>query len=252
MQSALRLTDLSLRFGDVLALDGVTADVAPGRSMAVIGPNGSGKSTLLKAIAGILRPSSGTVETNGSDVAIVLQSTDVDRSVPLTVRDTVTLARFPRVGLLGRLRSVDQAAIDAAVRRLDIEDLLDRQIHNLSGGQRQRAFVAQGLAQESEILLLDEPLTGLDVVSRSLIADAIDREQRDGRTVVLTTHSFAEAERCDLVMLLATRCIAFGPPDVVLTEENLRQAFGGRLVRVNDTLVLDDPHHEHDHAHHAH
>ncbi|MGI9612176.1 MAG: metal ABC transporter ATP-binding protein [Acidimicrobiales bacterium] len=249
MSGLLRINRLKIRYGDVVALDDVTVEVPFGASVAVIGPNGSGKSTLLKAMAGIVRPTSGTVDLSGCSSALVLQSTDVDRSVPLTVRDTVTMARFPRIGLLGRLRTIDRNAIDRAVQALGLEELLDRQIHELSGGQRQRVFVAQGLAQDADLLLLDEPLTGLDVVSRSMIADVLDRASSAGRTTVITTHSFAEAEKCDLVMLLATQCIAFGPPATVFTESNLRRAFGGRFVKVGDTLVLDDPHHEHDHVH---
>ncbi len=244
-----RLDQLTVRYGEALGLDRVTAVVPPGASVAVIGPNGSGKSTLLKAMAGILTPTSGSIDLGGASVGIVLQSTEVDPSLPLTVRDTVTMARFPEVGLLGRLRPTDRAAVDDALRALDLDGLASKQIHQLSGGQRQRAFVAQGLAQEADLLLLDEPLTGLDVVSRSLIVDALDRVQRAGTTVVITTHSFVEAERCDLVLLLATRSVAFGTPDSVLTEEHLRQAFGGRFARVGDTLVLDDPHHEPSHAH---
>lgn len=249
MPGAIRINDLSIRYGDLVALDGVSAEIPLGASVAVIGPNGSGKSTLLKAMAGIVHPTLGTIDLGGCPTALVLQSTDVDRSIPLTVRDTVTMARFPRIGLLGRLRTVDREAIDSAVQALGLEALVDRQIHQLSGGQRQRVLVAQGLAQDADILLLDEPLTGLDVVSRSMIADVLDRAAAVGRTTVITTHSFAEAERCDLVMLLATQCIAFGPPTTVFTEPNLRRAFGGRFVKVGNTLVLDDPHHEHEHAH---
>ena len=246
---AVRVNRLSVRFGEVLALDDVTAEIPLGVSVAVIGPNGSGKSTLLKAMAGLVRPTSGTTDLGGCSTALVLQSTDVDRSIPLTVRDTVTMARFPRIGLLGRLGAADHEAIDGAVQALGLGELVDRQIHQLSGGQRQRVFVAQGLAQDADLLLLDEPLTGLDVVSRSTIADVLDQATLAGRTTVITTHSFAEAERCDLVMLLATQCIAFGPPTAVFTEPNLRRAFGGRFIKVGDTLVLDDPHHEPDHVH---
>lgn len=249
MSDVLRIDNLDVRYGDIVALERLTVDIPHGASVAVIGPNGSGKSTLLKALAGILRPTSGTVDHQGREVAIVLQSTDVDRSVPLTVRDTVSIARYPHVGLLGRFKPADHEAIDDAMRRLELGDLTDRQIHQLSGGQRQRTFVAQGLAQEADVLLLDEPLTGLDVVSRGLIADALDRERTTGRTTILTTHSFAEAEQCDFVMLLATRCIAFGSPTSVVTEDNLRQAFGGRFIKVGETLVLDDPHHDHEHRH---
>ncbi len=248
MAPPLRLDGLAVRFGSVVALDGVTAEIPAGRSVAVIGPNGSGKSTLLKVLAGILEPASGSIDLSGRSVAIVLQSTDVDPSLPLTVRDTVTMARYARVGVLGRLGPTDRRAVGEVLVALDLADLVDRQIHHLSGGQRQRAFVAQGLAQEADVLLLDEPVTGLDVVSQALITDALDRANEAGRTTIVSTHSFAEAAQADLVLLLATTCIAFGVPGEVLTEHNLRRAFGGRFVKVGDTLVLDGPQNEHQHG----
>lgn len=248
MPGAVTITDATIHYGATVAVDGVTASIPTGASVAIIGPNGSGKSTLLKAIAGILRLDSGTIDCGGRAASIVLQSTDVDRSVPLSVRDTVTMARYSRVGLFGRLRRHDRDAITVAMRDLQLDELVDRQIHHLSGGQRQRAMVAQGLAQEADVLLLDEPMTGLDVVSRSLIGKALDAAQAAGRTTIMTTHSFTEAQRCDLVLLLANRCVAFGPPEAVFTETNLRDAFGGRFIQVGGTLVLDDPHHSHAHA----
>jgi manganese transport system ATP-binding protein len=153
------------------------------------------------------------------------------------------MARYPRLGLFGRPRRVDREAIDGAMLRLEITDLAGRQIHHLSGGQRQRVFVAQGLAQDAPILLLDEPLTGLDVRSRAIITSVLDDEHAAGRTVITTTHNFDDAARCELVLLLATRFVAFGTPDEVFTETHLRTAFGGRFVRIGDTMVLDDPHH---------
>jgi len=95
------------------------------------------------------------------------------------------------------------------------------------------------------VLLLDEPFTGVDVTSRAVIVDVLDEERAAGRTTMISTHNFEDARRCDLVLLLATRAVAFGPPAEVLTEEHLRNAFGGRFVRVGDTLLLDDPHHDH-------
>ncbi len=249
MTPTVRLDQLSVSYEDALALDRVTAEIPAGSSVAVIGPNGSGKSTLLKAIAGIVQPASGTVDVGSQTVAMVLQSTEVDPHLPLSVRDTVLMARFPTVGLFGRLGRRDRAVAANALQQLDLEHLADKQIHRLSGGQRQRAFVAQGLAQEADVFLLDEPFTGLDVVSRSLIADALKRISETGGTTIMTTHSFAEAEECDLVLLLATQSIAFGPPETVLVEPNLRRAFGGRFVRVGDILVVDDPHHDHVNAH---
>ena len=243
MPVGVTLSDVHVDYGPIHAIGDLTLDIPHGSSVAIIGPNGSGKSSLLKVIGDVLDPTSGTCDTGGASTAIVLQSTDVDRSVPLTVRDVVAMARFPRLGLLRRPNATDRAAVDTAMERLEIDDLANRQIHQLSGGQRQRAFVAQGLAQDAEILLLDEPLTGLDVRSRKIITSVLDEEHTAGRTVITTTHNFDDAGRCELVLLLATSFVAFGPPDEVFTEEHLRTAFGGKFVRVGETMVLDDPHH---------
>jgi len=243
--TAVSTIDLTVAYGGTLALDRVSIEVPAGHSVSVIGPNGCGKSTLLKALARIIEPTSGTFSTPADAPAIVLQSTDIDRHVPISARDAVAMARYPSLGLLRRFTTDDWQAIDTAMERMQIADLANRQIHHMSGGQRQRVLVAQGLAQQSSVLLLDEPLTGLDVTSRQVIIQMLDDEKAAGRTTLTSTHNFQDAGRCDLVLLLATRAIAFGPPDKVLTEENLRAAFGGRFVRVGDTLLLDDPHHHH-------
>ncbi len=242
MSAAVTLNAVHVDYGPIHAVGDLTLEIPSGSSVAIIGPNGSGKSSLLKVIGDVIDPTSGTCDTAG-DTAIVLQSTDIDQSVPLTVRDVVAMARFPRLGLLRRPNATDRAAIDSAMNRLEIADLAHRQIHQLSGGQRQRAFVAQGLAQDADILLLDEPLTGLDVRSRAIILSVLDDEHAAGRTVMTTTHNFDDARRCELVLLLATSFVAFGAPDDVFTEEHLRTAFGGKFVRIGDTMVLDDPHH---------
>ena len=176
----------------------------------------------------------------------MLQATDVDRTLPITVQETVRMARYARRGLLGRLQRGDHAIVQGALARLDIEDLAHRQLHDLSGGQRQRVFVAQGLAQEADVLLLDEPVTGLDVVSRRTILQVIDEERSAGRSVLMTTHDLDDASRCDRVLLLSTRAIADGPPDAVLVESHLREAFGGRvLLLAGGDVFVDDPHHAH-------
>ncbi len=236
---------LEVRFGDTVALAGLDLEVQAGSSLAVIGPNGSGKSTLLGALAGTLPASLGEAHVTGAGPALVLQSTDVDRSLPITVRDTVSLARYPKVGLFKRFGPNDRRAVEEALERLAVADLAGRQFHELSGGQRQRVLVAQGLAQDTDVLLLDEPVNGLDVVSRAVILDVVDAEIAAGRTVVITTHNLDDARRCDQVLLLDTAPIAVGPPDEVLTEHHLRQAFGGHFIRIGDELILDDPHHSH-------
>lgn len=245
MPSAISTTNLRVTYGDSVALTDVTMEIPAASSLAVIGPNGSGKSTLLGALAGTITASGGSATVSGRPPALVLQSTDVDRSLPITARDTVSLARYPTLGLFRRFSGADRAAVELAMKRLAVDDLAGHHFHDLSGGQRQRVLVAQGVAQETGVLLLDEPVTGLDVTSRAIILDLVDEEVAAGRTVVLTTHNLDEARRCDQVLLLDTTAIAVGTPDQVLTEENLRRAFGGRFIRVGDEFILDDPHHSH-------
>jgi iron complex transport system ATP-binding protein len=242
---AITAENLEVRYGDTVALSGINLTVPAGSSLAVIGPNGSGKSTLLGAMAGTIEPSAGSTQVTGPAPALVLQATDVDKNLPITVRDTVSLARYPTLGLFRRFRPADRDAIDRALTRMAIEDLAPRQLHDLSGGQRQRVLVAQGLAQDADVLLLDEPVNGLDLVSRAVILDVIDEELASGRAVVMTTHSLDDARRCQQVLLLDTTPVAVGPPTVVLTDEHLRQAFGGQFIRVGKNVILDDPHHAH-------
>ncbi|MEO7427995.1 MAG: metal ABC transporter ATP-binding protein [Acidimicrobiales bacterium] len=230
-------------------LAAATFAVPAGAVTALIGPNGAGKSTLLHAIAGLLVPRSGQLDVPAGarrgGVAYVLQATEVNEHLPLTVREAVTMGRYATAGALRRLRAHDRAAVAAALEALAITDLANRPLHELSGGQRQRAFVAQGLAQGAEVLLLDEPITGLDLVSRQHILDAIAVERAAGRTVMVSTHDLGDAAAADHLLLLAGRVVASGPPAEVLTDEHLSSAYGGHLLLFGDrTLILDDhPHH---------
>lgn len=247
---------LRLGYDDHLALSPASFSIPAGASVALIGPNGSGKSSILRAAAGLLPPQSGTLSVAAASrpggVALVLQTTEVDRTLPLTVREAVAMGRYPHLGLLRRAGPDDRAAVDRALERMDIADLRRRQIHELSGGQRQRVLVAQGLAQEADLLLLDEPVTGLDVVSRTLIDDAVEAERAAGRTILTTTHDLGDARRADVVLLLANRLVASGSPEQALAPDHLRDAYGGRLVTMgDDVMLLDDPHHGHAHAHHV-
>ncbi|MDY7103235.1 MAG: metal ABC transporter ATP-binding protein [Actinomycetota bacterium] len=245
MTATVSIRGLEVRYGDRVGLRDLDVELTGPCTVAVIGPNGSGKSTLLAAIAGLATPSAGEVVVDApSPPALVLQSTDVDRSLPITVRDTVRLARYPRLGLLRRFSGADHEAVEDAMARLSVDDLAGRQLHELSGGQRQRVLVAQGLAQDASILLLDEPVTGLDVVSRDVILEAIDAERAEGRLVVTTTHNLEDARRSDVVVLLDTAPVAVGTPEAVLTDQHLGQAFGGRFLRIGERVVLDDPHHQ--------
>lgn len=238
-----------LAYGSRTVLGASSFRVPAGAVTALIGPNGAGKSTVLNAVAGLLKPRSGALEVPAQrqpgGIAYVLQATHANEHLPLTVRETVTMGRYALTGPFRRLRATDRQAVDHAMEALAIADLARRQLRELSGGQRQRAFVAQGLAQDAEVLLLDEPITGLDIVSRQHIIDAIAAERAKGRAVVVSTHDLGDAAAADHLLLLAGRVVASGSPDHVLTEAHLSEAYGGHLLRVGaQTLILDDhPHH---------
>jgi len=251
--------NLSLAFGQHAVLDDATFSLPSGAVTSLVGPNGAGKSSLLNAIAGLMPIRSGSLSVMGNEpgavgtnVAYVLQSAKVNDQLPVTVREVVAMGRFAEHGIFGRMNATDRRIIDESLERLELTALAKRHLGELSGGQRQRVFVAQGLAQQGEVLLLDEPVTGLDVVSRQRILDVVDEESALGRTIVMTTHDLAEAASTDHVLLLAGRVVAGGTSAEVLTSENLSAAYGGRLLRLADGMVLiDDPHHHahgHDHA----
>jgi len=271
---AVELEDVCVRYGEIEALHDATLRIPRGVSVAVIGPNGSRKSTLLGVLSGLVTVECGMVRVLGEPlpprrgrVAHVLQDISVRPEVPMTVAETVRLGTYAELGLLRRPTARTRERIREAVERLAIGDLLDRQLPELSGGQRQRVLIAQGLVQDADVLLLDEPVAGLDVTSQRIILDVIEAERDRGRTVITTTHDIGSAARADLVVLVATDVIAFGTPDEVLTPEHLSRAFGGHLHMLPDgTLVLDDPAHHgapaapaaasldhghHDHEHHA-
>jgi len=246
MPVAVAAQEVVLRYGSRVALEASTFQIPTGAVTAIIGPNGSGKSTVLNAIAGLVEPSSGTLRLEGDPpVAYVLQSTKVNEALHVTVREVVTMGRYASTGPYGRLRARDRDAVEAAMHRLNITGLADRHLHELSGGERQRVFVAQGIAQGHEVLLLDEPLTGLDLTSAHAIDEMIHEEQTAGRTVIMTTHDLAEARAADWALLLAGRVVAAGPPTKVLTVEALTEAYGPSLLHVHDGgFFLDDPAHQ--------
>ena len=253
---AARARHLGLGYGARTVLADVDLDVGASTVTVLIGPNGAGKSTLLHALAGLIAPQSGELDVparrHRGGVALVLQATEANRQLPLTVREVVAMGRFPHRRWYRRATADDRAAIDAAIGLLHLDDLAGSQIRELSGGQRQRAFVAQGLAQQADLLVLDEPFTGLDILSHAAIREAIDHERKAGRAVVLSTHDLADAATADQVVLLAGRVVAAGPPDVVLDDRHLSAAYGSRLVHLGGRVaLLDDPHDhpQHDHGH---
>lgn len=235
---SLTIQQLSVRYGDRSAIKDIDFELLPGMTLAVIGPNGSGKSTLLHTIMGLLPASQGSIDLHQQSAALVLQATVVDRSLPITVVETVSIARYASLGVFRRFKKVDEDAVEDAMIRTQVDDLAQRQLHTLSGGQRQRVLLAQGLAQKAEVLLLDEPTIGLDVSSRQLVLDIVAEERTAGRTVVMATHSFDDARSCDRVLLIATQAVAFGTPSEVIQAGYINEAFGGQVLHLDDSDIL--------------
>ena len=233
---AVDVRDVTVRYGDVLALDGASLSLRPGTVCGLIGMNGSGKSTLLKTITGLVRPDRGEVLVDGEPpsrarraqtIGYVPQDEDIDRDFPVSVRDVVMMGRYGRQGLTRRPRAQDHAAVAAALDRVDLTDLADRRIGALSGGQRKRAFVARGIAQEARVLLLDEPFAGVDKRSEATISALLRELAADGRTVLVSTHDLqAVPELCSEAVLLMRRVLLHSTPEEVLDPRNLALAFG--------------------------
>jgi len=232
----LEITDLVLRYETGTILDDLTFQLDSGERVAVVGPNGAGKSTLFKIIAGVVAPTSGNVKIRGSQpgghlcIAYVPQRTQVDWNFPVTVADVVMMGRVGKLGLLSWPKRHDWSQVRQALSEVGILDLAQRQIGELSGGQQQRMFIARALAQEAELILMDEPLTGLDVQSQESIFHILDDLRQRGVTVLVATHDLDQAaERFDRVLLLNRRLVGLGSPAEVFTSEKLIQAYGGHL-----------------------
>jgi manganese/iron transport system ATP-binding protein len=241
------ISNLFVRFDSRLALDDVSFQLHHGERVAVVGPNGAGKSTLFKAIAGVLKPISGEIKVYGHGpgghicIAYLSQRSQVDWSFPVTVSDVVMMGRIGKLGLLRWPKHRDWEIVRQALMDVGLEELANRQIGELSGGQQQRMFIARALAQEAELMLMDEPLTGLDIGSQESIFTFLDDLQGRGVTVMVATHDLdLAARRFDRVMLLNQRMIGFGVPEQVFTPEQLMSAYGGHihLVETDDQLLV--------------
>lgn len=236
MTAAIEITGVTVRYGDVLALDDVSLRVEHGRVCGLIGMNGSGKSTLFKAIMGLLRPDRGRVLVDGGDtasarkrrqLAYVPQSEEVDWTFPVSVHDVVMMGRYGHQGFTRRTRPADREAVAEALERVELTELAGRQIGQLSGGQRKRTFVARGIAQGARTLLLDEPFAGVDKRSESTIVRLLRELAAEGRTVLVSTHDLhALPSLADEAILLQRRVLLHAGVEEVLRPQNLATAFG--------------------------
>jgi manganese/iron transport system ATP-binding protein len=244
----LDVQNLAIRYNGRLALEDISFHLHQGERIAVVGPNGAGKSTLFKVIAGVLQPNSGEVNIFGSRprghncIAYIPQRSQVDWNFPVSVADVVMMGRSAKLGLLNWPHKKDWEHVRHALDVVELSDLAGRQIGQLSGGQQQRMFIARALAQEAELMLMDEPLSGLDTPAQEGLLDLLDTLRNQNVTVMVATHDLDQAARhFERIMLLNHRVIAFDVPQKVMQTEYLLQAYGGRLkIDRGGTMLVDD------------
>lgn len=247
---AVTVDGLSVGFGEILALDDITFRLNAGERLAIVGPNGAGKSTLLRTVAGLLTPAVGTVRIHGHPpqghvcIAYVPQRSEVDARFPVTVFDVVAMGRIGRLGPFRRLTGGDREIVRRAMEQVGLTPLTGRSLDALSGGQRQRMFVARALAQESDVILMDEPFSGLDVQSREDLIEILQSLKSAGVTLLVALHDLGLASSAfDRLLLLKGSSLGFGSPSEVLTETAMQRAYGSclRMVQTETgTLVVHD------------
>ncbi|MFN6976689.1 MAG: metal ABC transporter ATP-binding protein [Gemmobacter sp.] len=235
---ALHIEDLTVSYHERPVLWDIDLDIPPGVMAAIVGPNGAGKSTLLKAALGLVRPAAGHVRFFGLPfaaarhrVAYVPQRASVDWDFPTDVLDVVTMGTYGRLGWFRRPGRAGREAAMAALERVGMQDYARRQIGQLSGGQQQRVFLARALVQGADLILLDEPMAGVDAPTERAIVAVLQALRDEGRTIVVVHHDLSTVERYfDWMVLLNVRVIAQGPVAEVYTREALARTYGGQAA----------------------
>ncbi len=253
----LAVEDMTVRYTTGTVLDKISFELTPGAAVAVVGPNGAGKTTLFKVIAGILDPDQGLVQVSGHEpgghtcIAYVPQRSTVDWSFPATVADVVMMGRINKMGPFLWPTKADWEVVQRSLTFVNLTAYAKRQISELSGGQQQRMFIARALAQEAELMLMDEPFNGLDVPAQEKILEILAILKQQNVTVMISMHDLRlAAEQFDRVMLLNRELLGFGAPEEVFTRNLLIKAYQGHLHFVEgefDTLAVGDDCCEGDH-----
>ena len=247
IEKTIELKNLSITYDNGHnAISNITKTLSPGKIYGLIGMNGAGKSTLFKAIMGFLKPNHGTVKILGQSTKIALkknlisyvpQIEEIDWSFPIQVNELVMMGRYGHMGFLRRPTSFDKQVIDSALAQVSMLEFKKRQIGELSGGQRKRIFVARALAQESKIILLDEPFSGVDIGTEESLIAIFQNLAKKNHLIITSTHNLMSVPYfCDELMLINKTILASGNLKSTLTQENLIAAFGGTM-RQYDLLI---------------
>ena len=221
------------------ALRNVSFEIPQGTITALVGVNGAGKSTLFKALMGFMPTITGEISIlgqsvksaiKGNSIAYVPQAEEVDWSFPVLVQDVVMMGRYGHMGFFRKTTPNDILEVDYALNRVGMTDFKDRQIGELSGGQRKRVFLARALAQKSQVILLDEPFTGVDVKTETAIIELLGEMRKEGKIMLVSTHNLGSVpEFCDRTILIKETVLAYGKTESTFTRQNLELTFGGVL-----------------------
>lgn len=244
-------------FPGVIALQDISLDILEGEYVGIIGPNGSGKTTLCRAMLGLMPPLKGTLQIfdcscdelrchHRARIGYLPQKGKIDQNFPITVLEAVMMGRYGALGLFRRPGKQDREIAMNSLENVGMQDHWNTPLGHLSGGQQQRVLIARALAQQPQVLLLDEPTTGIDIVTQHSVLDLIKRLHRDlGLTVLLVTHDINMIRaHVDRLVLLKTTLFAAGPPDEVLKTDVLQQVYGKDLVvSERDQVIVRDYHH---------
>ena len=224
--NAIEIKNLTVAYGENIALEDFNLDVEIGSLMALVGPNGAGKSTLIKTILKFLKQITGEIKISGKSLAYVPQRNSVDWDFPTTLFDVVEMGCYGRVGLFKRVNKEEKQKVLKAIEQVGMLDFKDRQISELSGGQQQRAFIARALVQEADIYLMDEPFQGVDSTTEKSIVDILKKLKSEGKTLIVVHHDLQTVPTYfETVTFINKSVIASGKIKEVFTQENIDMAY---------------------------
>ena len=248
MRALVETSDLSVGYGGSLAIAGVSFSAEPGQTVGVLGPNGGGKTTLFRALLGELEPLGGRTRLE-RPAAYVAQTDRTRLDLPLSALDVALMGALANGGWWRPARRGERSAAERALERVGLADRASDRFGELSGGQRQRVLLARALVQDARVLLLDEPLAGIDPTSAAAISALFGGLRDEGRAVLVSTHDVESARGFDRVLCLNRRQVAFGPPGACLTRATLEATYGGEIVVIESgggpVEAVTVQHHEH-------
>lgn len=226
----IKIHQLTVAYQDKVVLEDLDLEIPHGSLMAIVGPNGAGKSTFIKALLGIIKPKKGTIQFEGiqkKDIAYVPQQNHVQWNFPITVFDVVLMGQYVHLGKFKFYRKHHRQAAQQAIKAMNIEDIQHRHIQQLSGGQKQRVFLARALCQDAKMIILDEPLAGIDAKSEKEIIHHLKQLHRMGKTIICVHHDLKTLkEYFDSVIFLNKKIFSIGKTQDVVNEETIQKTYG--------------------------